>query len=206
VTDTGVGMDNETKKKIFEPFFTTKEVGAGTGLGLSMVYGIIEQHHGNIQVSSELEKFTTFNIYFPLISEEVEDKRTAEDLPVLHGSGTVLIAEDEKEVRESLKMILEEFGFTVIEACDGQDTIQKFIDNRDNIKLLILDVIMPKMTGKEAFAEIQKMNPEMKALFMSGYTADIMHRKGIHEEGLNFINKPISPYDLQRKIIELVNN
>ena len=206
VTDTGVGMDDETKKKIFEPFFTTKEVGAGTGLGLSMVYGIIEQHNGNIQVSSELGKFTTFNIYFPLISEKFEDKGIAEDLPVFHDSGTILIAEDEKEVRESLKMILEEFGFTVIEAYDGYDAIQRFIENRDNIKLLILDVIMPKMNGKEAFAEIQKMNPEIKALFMSGYTADIIRRKGIHEEGLNFINKPISPYDLQRKMIEILNN
>jgi signal transduction histidine kinase/CheY-like chemotaxis protein len=205
VTDTGIGMDDEIKEKIFEPFFTTKEVGSGTGLGLSMVYGIIEQHHGFIQVSSEAGKGTAFTIYFPLIDKEIEDEKRAEALPALHGTGTVLIAEDEKEVRESLKGILEEFGFTVVEALDGQDAVQKFIDNRDAIRLLILDVIMPKKNGKEVYAEIQKTNPEMKALFMSGYTADILQRRGILEEGLTLINKPVSPDDLSREIRELLN-
>jgi CheY-like chemotaxis protein len=205
VTDTGIGMDDEIKEKIFEPFFTTKEVGSGTGLGLSMIYGIIEQHHGFIQVSSEAGKGTAFTIYFPLIDKEIEDEKRAEALPALHGTGTVLIAEDEKEVRESLKGILEEFGFTVVEAFDGQDAVQKFIDNRDAVRLLILDVIMPKKNGKEVYAEIQRTNPEMKALFMSGYTADILQRRGILEEGLTLINKPVSPDNLSREIRELLN-
>jgi hypothetical protein len=137
-------MDDATKEKIFEPFFTTKEVGKGTGLGLATVYGIIEQHSGHINVSSETGKGTTFSIYLPLIHEEVEDTKGTEEPHSIHGKEIILLAEDQKEVRKSMKCILEEFGFTVIEAVDGQDAVDKFIMYKDKIQFLILDVIMPR--------------------------------------------------------------
>jgi len=204
VIDSGMGMDDATKEKIFEPFFTTKEVGKGTGLGLATVYGIIEQHSGHINVSSETGKGTTFSIYLPLIQEEVEDTKGAEEPHSIHGKEIILLAEDQKEVRKSMKCILEEFGFTVIEAVDGQDAVDKFIMYKDKIQFLILDVIMPRKNGREAFEEIKNVRPHMKALFISGYTADIIERKGILEKGLDFIYKPISPDDLTKKLKELI--
>jgi hypothetical protein len=168
------------------------------------VYGIIEQHSGHINVSSETGKGTTFSIYLPLIQEEVEDTKGAEEPHSIHGKEIILLAEDQKEVRKSMKCILEEFGFTVIEAVDGQDAVDKFIMYKDKIQFLILDVIMPRKNGREAFEEIKNVRPHMKALFISGYTADIIERKGILEKGLDFIYKPISPDDLTKKLKELI--
>jgi len=206
VEDTGKGMDESTQKRLFDPFFTTKEVGRGTGLGLPMVHGIIKQHNGYIDVQSEIGKGTTFNIYLPLAQIPVEDKKSGTAPVPKGGTETVLIAEDDKYVREFLKEILIEYGYTVIESSDGEDAIEAFTRHRDHIKLLILDVVLPGKNGIELYHEIKTIRQDMKAIFMSGYARDILYKKGILEEGLNFIQKPVSPYELLKKVREALDN
>jgi PAS domain S-box-containing protein len=205
VADTGMGMDENTKERIFEPFFTTKELGRGTGLGLAIVYGIIKQHDGYINVYSELGKGTTFKIYLPVIESEIENIELEEYAAPAGGSETILVAEDDADVSKLIKTILEGYGYKVIEAVDGEDAVFKFIENKDKVQILILDVIMPKKHGREAYEEIKKISPDIKAVFMSGYTADIINKKGILEEGIDFISKPILPDDLLRKVREVLD-
>jgi len=206
VTDTGIGMNEETRLRIFEPFFTTKEMGKGTGLGMSIVYGIVKQHSGYINVYSEPGQGTMFRIYLPLI----RDAATEEIKPEVRayparGTETILVAEDDATLRKLSDSVLKEFGYTVILAEDGEDAIEKFKQNSDSIKLLVLDMIMPRKNGKEAYEAIKKINPDIKVLFASGYTADIMHKKGILDEGLEFVMKPLSPMDLLRKVREILD-
>jgi PAS domain S-box-containing protein len=204
VADTGQGIDAKTREKIFEPFFTTKAVGKGTGLGLAMVYGIVKQHNGYINVYSEQEKGTTFKIYLPVIEQEVEKFEVAVLPPVAGGSETLLIAEDAAMLRELTKKILEEYGYRVVTAESGEDAIEKYKANPD-VSLLILDVIMPGKNGKEAYAEIRRLRPDIKALFTSGYTANIIHKKGILDSGTEFISKPFSPNAFLRKVREVLD-
>jgi len=206
VSDTGCGMENETMAKIFEPFFTTKEVGKGTGLGLAMAYGIIKQHNGYINVYSEPGKGTTFKIYLPAIKsmEEVINKIEVEPLPA-RGTETILIAEDDTALRKLFSTILQTYGYNVILAEDGEEAIKKFMDNKDKIQLVMLDMIMPKKSGKEAYDTIIKMRPNMKTLFSSGYTADRIDKDIMLKEGFNFIVKPLSPKDLLSKIREILD-
>ncbi len=201
VSDTGMGMDEETRKRIFEPFFTTKEVDKGTGLGLAMVYGIIKQHEGYINVYSEPGKGTTFRIYLPVIKAEAreEDRAHQEEAPA-RGVETVLLAEDDESVRNLSKTVLTEYGYTVIEAVDGEDAVRKFKENKDAIQLLLFDLIMPKMNGKEAYDEIRKIQPDMKIVFASGYAPDIVRRKALLENSAYLIYKPSSPFELLRKV------
>jgi CheY-like chemotaxis protein/two-component sensor histidine kinase len=199
-SDTGEGMDDKTKEKMFEPFFTTKEVGKGTGLGLSIVYGIVKQHDGYINVYSERGRGTTFKIYLPLIKAEPDGEKMETVSSPEKGEETLLFAEDDNEVRAFTREVLVEYGYAVIEASDGEDAIKKFEENGDKIQLLLLDVIMPKKNGKEVYEEIKKVKPDVKVLFMSGYTADVIHKKGIVEEGLDLILKPVSPTVLLNKI------
>lgn len=205
ITDTGQGMDEKTQNRIFEPFFTTKEVGKGTGLGLSTVYGIVKQHNGYINVYSEVGKGTTFKICLPLI--EAEETVTLKEEPVvsLSGAETILIAEDEDAVRKLYKITLEAYGYEIIEAADGDEAIARFIENKDKIQLLILDVVMPKKNGKEVYDEIKTINPDIKALFTSGYTENVIHKKGILDYNLNFLRKPASPNELLKKIREILD-
>ena len=205
VSDTGAGMDEKTKERIFEPFFTTKEVGKGTGLGLAMVYGIVRQHDGYINVYSEPKRGTTFKIYLPLIKAEVKEAKAAGAAPPCGGTEVILLAEDDAGVRMLMKEVLEKFGYTVIEAIDGEDAVKKFKENKDKIQLLILDVIMPKKNGKQVYDEIMELKPDAKVIFSSGYTANIIQKKGILEEGINFILKPVSPQELLRKVREVLN-
>ena len=206
VADTGLGIDEETKERIFEPFFTTKDIGKGTGLGLAIVYGIIKQHNGYINVYSEMGKGTAFKIYLPLSEKKAEKLNPVLEPPTItEGTETLLLAEDDAEVRKFTKYVLEESGYTVIEAEDGRDAVDKFIENKDNIQLLLLDVIMPGKNGKEVYDAIRKEKPGIKALFMSGYTANIIHKKGILDEGLDFVLKPVSPTQLLKKIRELLD-
>jgi PAS domain S-box-containing protein len=200
VIDTGIGMDETTKERIFEPFFTTKEVGRGAGLGLSMVYGIINQHNGFLRVFSALHKGTTFEIYLPLIKAQATKAKKKEDIPFLLGSGVILMGEDDTTVRQLTRQLLEDAGYTVIEAFDGEDVIAKFNDNKERIDLLLLDTVMPKKDGKEAYEIISRIRPGVKALFMSGYSEDIIHKRGIIQNGLNFIAKPVAPNALLKKI------
>jgi len=200
VTDTGTGMDEETKTKIFEPFFTTKEVDKGTGLGLSVIYGIIKQHKGYINVYSEPGEGTTFKIYLPVIKAIIEEMKQDEIAPVSGGNETVLIAEDDEAARGFTKTVLQEFGYTVIEAKDGEEALSVFSENSAGIKLIVTDMIMPKMHGNEVYEKARIIRPDIKCLFMSGYSDDIIQKRGILKEGVNFISKPFSPYDLLRKV------
>ena len=206
VSDTGTGMDKETKRKIFEPFFTTKEVGKGTGLGLSIVYGVVQQHNGYINVYSEHGKGTTFKIYLPIAKLEAEQANYGfvEDLP--KGTETILVADDDAEVTMLTKTIFQESGYNVILARDGEDAINKFKANQDKIQLLVLDVIMPKKNGKEAYEEIKNLSPLVKVIFTSGYTEDIISQKMVLEEGLNFITKPIMPTELLKRVREVLDS
>jgi two-component system, cell cycle sensor histidine kinase and response regulator CckA len=206
VTDTGIGMDEITRTRIFEPFFTTKEVGKGTGLGLSMVYGIVKQHDGYITVSSELGKGTTFGIYIPLVESQAHDIEVAKPLEARRGTETVLVAEDDDSVRNLVITLLTESGYTVISSSDGVQAVETFLKNMDQIRLLILDLIMPKKNGKEAFEEIRKIRPNIKVLFMSGYASDIFERRNIPEEGLNLLAKPISPTLFLNRVRETLDS
>jgi PAS domain S-box-containing protein len=207
VSDTGVGMSTETASKIFEPFFTTKEPGKGTGLGLSMVYGIVKQHDGFINVYSEPDRGTTFRIYLPVINagEEVSVTTCAEPVILRGGSETVLVAEDDSKLRKLAEIVLKEHGYKVILAENGEDAVSKFIANSDTIQLLLLDMIMPKKGGREAYEEIKKIRPDVKVLFATGYTADRVGKNDLLDGGLNFVLKPVSPKDLLMKLREVLD-
>lgn len=204
VSDTGLGMDEEVQTKIFEPFFTTKEVGKGTGLGLSIVYGIIKQHAGFINVYSEPGIGSVFKIYLPVVMGDAEKTEPAEIKSFNGGTETLLLAEDDEDVMNVTRSFFEEFGYKVISAKDGEDAINKFTENRDNIKLAILDVIMPGKSGKEVYDRIISERPDMKVLFLSGYTADIINHSGLLQEGVDIISKPVSPVMLLKKIREVL--
>jgi two-component system, cell cycle sensor histidine kinase and response regulator CckA len=209
VSDTGAGMDKNTRERVFEPFFTTKEVGKGSGLGLSMVYGIVKQHNGYINCYSSPGQGTTFKIYLPLFLSEKDVQPLGQDIPSLkqatEGTETVLVAEDDASLRIFIKKMLEEFGYTVIDAVDGADAVQLFAEHREKIKLLLFDIIMPRKNGKAAYEEIKQLSPDIRVLFMSGYTADIMHQRGILDKELEFILKPVSPTGLLHKLREVLD-
>ncbi len=191
VSDSGMGMDKKTLERIFDPFFTTKEVGKGTGLGLASVYGTVKQHGGYITVASELRRGTTFQIYLPLV-DAPRPQTTAPSERIVKGTGTVLVAEDDRDVRNMLTMILENHGYVVIQAVDGEDAVRAYKEHKDRIDLVILDVVMPAKNGKEALDEITRINPRVKAIFVSGYTGDVVIDKGIQHEGVEFLQKPLS--------------
>ena len=206
IEDTGTGIDEEIKERIFEPFFTTKGLGKGTGLGLAIVYGIIKQHEGYINVYSDPDRGTTFKIYLPLAKSGYQEIQQIDTSSVIGGTETILIAEDDAQVRVLTRKILEKAGYHVIEAADGFEAVNLFRDNQDKIQLLILDVIMPKKNGKECCDEIKKLAPGMKVIFTSGYTANIIHKKGILDEGIDLILKPVSPNQLLKKIREVLDS
>jgi PAS domain S-box-containing protein len=206
VTDTGYGMDEETRKRIFEPFFTTKEVGKGTGLGMAIVYGIIQQHNGCVTVSSETGKGTTFRIYLQIITEEVKEVQGArvEKAPP-GGTETVLLVEDEDTVRDLYHVILEEAGYKVIEATDGEDALGKFLRHMAEVDIVVTDVVMPKIDGKILYEEIRKIRPDMKVLFMSGYTKDIIVERGILDDEFSYISKPVKSFELLKSVREILD-
>jgi len=204
ITDNGIGMDPDTMERIFEPFFTTKDVGKGTGLGLSIVYGIIRKHNGYVTVSSEPEKGTTVEVYLPL--NDIADKIQTTIPNAVHferGKGTILIAEDDQLMLNMLKTILEEGGYKVIEAVDGEDALQKYVQNKGKIDMVILDVMMPKKNAKAVYDVIKVMDPFQKVLFVSGYTPEDIEKSGIFREDFNLIRKPFLPDLLLRKVREV---
>ncbi len=203
ISDTGMGMVAGVKEHIFDPFFTTKEVGKGTGLGLSTTYGIVKQHNGYITVYSELDVGTTVRVYLPLTGVAPKADTSSSEA-IKGGTETVLVAEDNKEVRQLIKNILIEFGYTVIEAKDGEDAISKFYKQRD-IDLFILDSVMPKKNGKAVYDEISATNPHIKTIFISGYTRDIVLDKGIEDKQFDFVAKPLSPKGLLEKVREVLD-
>jgi polar amino acid transport system substrate-binding protein len=198
-------MDETTLGRMFEPFFTTKELGRGTGLGLSIAYGIIKQHEGTIIAYSEMGKGTTFKIYLPLLAQVAEVGQPEPDTPPPGGVETVLLAEDDPEVRELSGRVLRTAGYRLIEAVDGADALEKYQLHQDEIDLLILDMIMPRMSGMEVHDQVKRQHPGAKILFVSGYTADFIQKRGIGEPGINFISKPMSPRELLRKAREILD-
>jgi PAS domain S-box-containing protein len=205
VADTGTGMSQDTAERIFEPFFTTKEEGKGTGLGLSIVHGVITQHSGHIEVLSEPGKGTVFKMYLPLVPYQAERART----PVVHqpagGSETVLIAEDNEPVRILVRNILTEYGYSILESADGQEAVEKYMGTDNHVDLLLLDVVLPKIDGKSVYEEIRKAKPDIKVLFMSGYTTDIVQKHGVEGCESNFLQKPIMPHILLGKVREVLD-
>jgi PAS domain S-box-containing protein len=200
VSDTGTGMDGPTMARIFEPFFTTKGAGKGTGLGLSMVYGIVKQSNGYIWVTSEPGKGATFKLYFPRVNEEAEPLITQTvDPPTVGGSETILVVEDDHSLRELVVELLEESGYKVVEAVDAKEAIN-IAKKKKNIHLLLTDVIMPTMSGSELAKQICKLRPQMKVLFMSGYSGDLVANHGILEAATNLVEKPFTKHALLTKV------
>jgi signal transduction histidine kinase len=206
VTDTGVGMDAETQRQAFEPFFTTKEVGKGTGLGLSIVYGIIKQHGGSVTVSSEPGGGASFRIYLPLIAAAAVNHAPTVREEAPRGTETVLLAEDEAEVRRMVSLVLGDAGYRVVEAADGEDALRRFGEHRDDIRLLLTDVIMPKRNGRDLAEEVRRQNPSVKVLFMSGYTADIIRNKGMLGTDVLLLSKPLVPDRLLARVREVLES
>lgn len=203
VSDTGVGMNEATKEKIFEPFFSTKEVGKGTGLGLSTVYGIVKQHNGFINVYSEPGKGTTFRIYLPLVRLEASQRQ--EFVPVIkRGKETILVAEDNSDLRRLVREVLEKYGYKIIEAVNGEDAVEKF-KKHEEVDLMIVDSVMPKKNGREVYEEVKKIRPDIKALFTSGHTKDTVLSKGIADSEVDFLPKPLSPTQLLVKVREVLD-
>ncbi len=207
VSDTGVGIDEEIRQQIFEPFFTTKEIGKGTGLGLSTVYGIINQLNGYILVKSTVGTGTTFEIYLPAVKPTVILAETRIPLNSLkQGVETILLVEDEELVRNLSRQVLEACGYCVIEAKDGFEALELCQINGPEIDLLLTDVVMPMMSGRELAEKILRTHPHIKILFTSGYTEDAIVQHGVRESELNFIQKPFSFNEIAHKVRELLDS
>jgi CheY-like chemotaxis protein len=205
VSDTGQGMDEATLKRIFEPFFTTKEVGDGTGLGLSISYGIVKQHNGFIKVSSKPGEGTVFKIYLPLYAGVSQNQKLEGAVPIKGGNETVLVAEDDKSLRELNRRVLESFGYHVITAVDGEEAILTYMENSEGIDLLMLDMIMPKKNGKEVAEAVRKVSPGIKVLFASGYSMDAISAEEMAESSFDFIRKPFQSKNLLLKVREVLD-
>jgi PAS domain S-box-containing protein len=205
VTDTGTGMTPEIRAHIFEPFFTTKETGKGTGLGLATVYGIVKQSGGYIWVSSELGQGTTFKVYLPRVDASPERAQPAA-APVANcrGSETLLVVEDEEGVRTLVRDYLQTSGYTVLEAGRGEEALRIACEHAGEISLMITDVVMPGMNGRELAERMTLLRPDMKVLYMSGYAEAAVYRKGILEPGAPFLQKPFGPPDLGRKVRDVL--
>ncbi len=206
VSDSGDGIDKATQQRIFEPFFTTKVFGKGTGLGLSMAYGIIRQHGGVINVTSEPKNGTTFNIYLPLRDQSVAYSSLDTAISAPGGSETILLVEDEPEVLYINKSLLEKAGYFVLSSLDGEEALELFKRGSDKISLVVLDVILPGLNGKEVYEKLKAHKSDVKVLFASGYTADILNKKGIIQDSINFISKPLNPGLFLGRVRKLIDS
>lgn len=204
VSDTGSGIDEDAREHIFDPFFTTKGSGRGTGLGLSTVYGIVRQHGGYINVYSEKDMGTTFHIYLPAVSAAAVEEEAAPSVQIKGGSETVLVADDDTDVRRLIKDVLTRYGYNVLEAVDGEDAVEKF-RQLERVDLLVIDSVMPKKNGREVYEEISRTSPGMKVLFISGYTKDVILDKGIEEGEFDFLSKPLSPNVFLKMVREILD-
>ena len=206
ISDTGCGMTPEVKARVFEPFFTTKGVGQGTGLGLAVVHGIVKQSGGNIDVYSEVGIGTTFRIYLPAIEQPAASASShAPELPS-QGTETILLVEDEENVRELATFVLEGCGYTVLTAPEGLAALQLVATCREQIHLLLTDVVMPQMGGRKLAETLLADHPELRVLFMSGYTDDAVVRHGVLQANANFLQKPFTPNSLAKKVREVLDH
>jgi CheY-like chemotaxis protein len=200
VTDTGVGIDAATQEKIFEPFFTTKEPGKGTGLGLPTVFGIIRQSGGGIYVESRPGKGTTFRGYFPRCIASAASPTAPFAAGTSLGSETILLVEDDDQVRGLVSRILKRSGYRVLEAARPIDALALASESGEPIHLLVTDVVMPHINGRELAARVRALRPNLDVLFMSGYSDHLLDRDGVLEVGLNFLPKPVTPGALTRAV------
>jgi two-component system, cell cycle sensor histidine kinase and response regulator CckA len=208
VRDTGTGMSAATLTRVFEPFFTTKEVGKGTGLGLATVFGIVRQSGGVICVESVLGSGTTFSVYFPVTARIVSllPEAVSMDRVSLLGTETILLVEDEERVRVLVRSILNKLGYTVLDAQSGGDALLLCEQHPDGIDLLLTDVVMPRMSGRQLAERLSLIRPQLKVLYMSGYTSDTVLRHGVRDATIAFIQKPITPSALARKVREALDS
>lgn len=205
VEDTGVGMEAAILSSIFDPFFTTREVGKGSGLGLASVYGIIKNHDGVIDVESEPGRGTRFVITLPAIPDQPVSLAPPSSSPEIRGTGTILLVDDEEMIREVGQMMLEHLGFAVITASSGREAIQKYRQQEDDIDLILLDMIMPEMTGSQTFDQLKAINPEVRVLLTSGYSADGQAADILRRGCRGFIQKPFRVDALSGKIQDALN-
>lgn len=207
VSDTGLGMDAETRRHIFEPFFTTKDPGKGTGLGLATVYGMVKQCGGDIWVYSELGKGSTFKLYFPRVSEPVsESARPGGEEPGARGTETILVVEDERAVRDLAVRMTQQLGYNVLVASNGAEAIDISRSYPSHISLLVTDVVMPNISGRQLAEALLRSRPAMRVLYLSGYTEDTVLHHGVLEAGVDFLPKPFSREILARKIREILTS
>jgi CheY-like chemotaxis protein len=204
MTDTGHGMDGETRKRIFEPFFTTKERGKGTGLGLASVYGMVKQGGGDIWVYSEPGRGTTFKLYFPQVERPVETVGGETESFAQPGNATVLVVEDEQAVRELTVRMLQRLGYSVLSAASGGEAIEISRSFAGRISFLLTDVVMPELNGRQVADAVLATRPDLKVLFLSGYTEQSAIHQGIGA-GVNFLAKPFSREILAKKLLELAS-
>ncbi|MEJ2220502.1 MAG: PAS domain S-box protein [Desulfobacterales bacterium] len=204
VTDTGIGIDQETRERIFEPFFTTKEMGRGTGLGLASVYGVIKNHEGYINVYSEIDQGTTFTIYLPASRKKIQKQTEKAVASVALGTGTLLLVDDEEMIIKVGKELLQELGYQVMSALSGQEAIELYKKNADKIDLVIMDMIMPGMSGGETFDRLKEINPEIKVLLSSGYSINGQASKILERGCDGFIQKPFNLIQLSDKIQSII--
>lgn len=206
VQDTGTGMDEETRLHIFEPFFTTKELGKGTGLGMATVHGIIKQHEGYIWVQTELGHGTTFHIYLPRVQDAITEEIPEEKAPLQGGKEAILLVEDEAQVRDIATQALEMNGYSVMTASNGAEALKLFQKHAEEIDLILTDVIMPEMSGKQLVERAQLLRPTIKVLYTSGYTGDVLDKQRIMPEGVAFLAKPYTPHTLARKVRTILDD
>ena len=206
VSDDGCGISSEDMNQIFEPFFTTKKTGQGTGLGLATVYGIVKQNNGFINVYSEPEQGTTIRVYLPRYAEEAVEVRNKNVLEIPQSQGeTILLVEDDASILKLGIRILENLGYKVLSTTRSKEAKKMAEEYDGQINLLLTDVVMPQMNGRELSEQLQSQYPQLKILFMSGYTANVIAHRGVLDEGIKFISKPFSPKEIALKIREVLD-